>query len=167
MRIKFSLFVYLFFFLLVSENVFSKINNQIILKVENEIITNYEIKNKILRSLFLANQEVSQENINKIKKQSLENLIQFKIKKIEVEKYKISKDVNQVNSYLESISSKDLNQFKKKFKDANLDFTLFLDEIETESKWQKLIYKIYSSKIKIDEGAINKDLNSIIVRQKK
>ena len=166
MRIKFSLFVYLFFFLLVSENVFSKINNQIILKVENEIITNYEIKNKILRSLFLANQEVSQENINKIKKQSLENLIQFKIKKIEVEKYKISKDVNQVNSYLESISSKDLNQFKKKFKDANLDFTLFLDEIETESKWQKLIYKIYSSKIKIDEGAINKDLNSIIVRQK-
>ena len=82
MRIKFSLFVYLFFFLLVSENVFSKINNQIILKVENEIITNYEIKNKILRSLFLANQEVSQENINKIKKQSLENLIQFKIKKL-------------------------------------------------------------------------------------
>ena len=71
-----------FFFLLVSENVFSKINNQIILKVENEIITNYEIKNKILRSLFLANQEVSQENINKIKKQSLENLIQFKIKKL-------------------------------------------------------------------------------------
>ena len=31
----------------------------------------------------------------------------------------------------------------------------------------KLIYKIYSSKIKIDEGAINKDLNSIIVRQKR
>ena len=35
-----------------------KIENKIILKIENEIITNYEIKNKILRSLVLSGQEI-------------------------------------------------------------------------------------------------------------
>ena len=91
---------------------------------------------------------MSQENINKIKKQSLENLIQFKIKKIEVEKYKISKDVNQVNSYLESISSKDLNQFKKKFKDANLDFTLFLMKLKLSPNGKNLFIKFTQVRLK-------------------
>ena len=46
----------------------SQINNKIILQVENEIITSYEIKNKILTTLFLANQDINQPNIDKLKK---------------------------------------------------------------------------------------------------
>ena len=46
---------------------FANIKNNIVLKVENEIVTNYEIKNKILSSLILSNQLVNQENINKTK----------------------------------------------------------------------------------------------------
>ena len=53
---KKNLFKLIIPFLLIFFNSYSyaKIQNKIILKVENEIITNYEIKNKILRSLILS-----------------------------------------------------------------------------------------------------------------
>ena len=52
---------------------YSKIENNIVVKIENEIITNFEIKNKILSSLIISNQEINQKNINEIKKSSLED----------------------------------------------------------------------------------------------
>ena len=45
----------------------AKFKNNIIVKIENEIITNFEIKNKILSTLILSNQEINQKNINSIK----------------------------------------------------------------------------------------------------
>ena len=134
---------------------FANIKNNIVLKVENEIVTNYEIKNKILSSLILSNQLVNQENINKTKGQALESLIQLKLKKIELSKYEINSDQNNVNDYLKSISQNDIKGLKNKFHENNLDFQLFLEEIETQFKWQKYIYQRYSKKISIDEKIID------------
>ena len=47
----------IFFFLNIA---YSKIENNIVVKIENEIITNFEIKNKILSSLIISNQEINQ-----------------------------------------------------------------------------------------------------------
>ena len=45
----------------------ANISNNIVIKIENEIITNFEIRNKILSSLMIRNEELNQENINKVK----------------------------------------------------------------------------------------------------
>ena len=145
-----------------SLNVSAKIQNKIILKVENEIITNYEIKNKILRSLVLSDQEITQDNINKFKNQALDTLVQLKIKKIELQKYNISKNEAQITAYLNSISSNNILGLKEKFELNDLSYELFLEEIEIESKWQKLIFQIYSKKINIEENIINEDLKKLI-----
>ena len=145
-----------------SLSVSAKIQNKIILKVENEIITNYEIKNKILRSLILSDQEITQDNINKFKNQALDTLVQLKIKKIELQKYNISKNEAQINAYLNSISSNNILGLKEKFELNDLSYDLFLEEIEIESKWQKLIFQIYSKKINIDENIISEDLKKLI-----
>ena len=50
-------FFYINFFISIlffSTNLLSSIENKIVLKVENQIITNFEIKNKILTLLVLA-----------------------------------------------------------------------------------------------------------------
>ena len=60
------IFILIFF----ANDAFSKIQNNIVLKVENKIITNYEIKNKILSTLILADQEISQKNIDRLKGQA-------------------------------------------------------------------------------------------------
>ena len=51
---------------------------------------------------------------------------------------------------------------KKNFGDNNLSFQLYLDEVETQFKWQNLIYKLYSNKIDFDENSINEDLKNLI-----
>ena len=135
--------------------------NNIILKVENEIITSFEIKNKIISSLILSNQEISQENIDRLKSQALEALIQYKLKKIELSKHDLKDDQNQINTYLLSISFNDIDGLKKKFKNYDLDFEIFLDEIKTQLKWQRFIYKIYSNKIEIDEKMVDQEIENL------
>ena len=82
-----KIFIYVFFFIFYFNFGFTKIQNQIVLKVENEIITQHEVKNKILTELLLSGQKVTQENINNQKKIALERRIQNKLMKIELSKY--------------------------------------------------------------------------------
>ena len=157
--------LFLFFLTLNPKTSIAKIESKIILKVENEIITSYEVKNKILISLILAGNEINQENINKLKKQALDSLIQIKLKKIELLKYNLKKNDKQINEYLNSISSNDVLGFKNKLKINNLDYELVLKEVEIQHKWQELIYKIYSNKIEIDETSIDKQLSDLIKKK--
>jgi peptidyl-prolyl cis-trans isomerase SurA len=141
--------------------VVAKIENKIVIKVENEIITNFEIKNKIISSLLIAGEEINQENINKYKKSIVNTLIDNKLKKIEVSRYKIKRNDAKIKSYINNLSTEGLT-LERKFLDNNLDFQLYEDEISTEFKWQTLIYKIYSNKIQIDENSINIEMNNFI-----
>jgi len=145
-----------------SKNVLSQINNKIILQVENEIITSYEIKNKILTTLFLANQDINQPNIDKLKKKSVELLIEDKLKIIELKKYNIKSDDFRTRKYLNSISSNNIQDLINNFRENGLDFDLFKKEVETQFKWQELIYNIYKNKISIDENIINDELKNLM-----
>ena len=155
---KFKILIIIIFLLFFSDNLFAKVENRIVLKIENEIVTTFEIKNKILSSLVLANQEVNQSNINKLKKQAVDYLIKQKLKKIELEKYNFKRDQVQLNNYLNNISSNNINNLKKRFSNNNVDFDLFIDDLDIDLKWQKYIYKVYSKKIEIDKQNINKEL---------
>ena len=48
------------------------VQSRILVKVENQIITNYELKNKILSSLIISGQEINQKNVDSLKKASLD-----------------------------------------------------------------------------------------------
>ena len=158
---------FLIIFLFVTNKSFAKIESTIVLKIENEIISNYEVKNKILTSLIMNGQEINQKNIDNNKRQALESLILFKLKKIELSKYDFENNPKQVNDYLNLISSNDIEKLKERFKGNNLDYDIFLEEIETQFKWQKLIYKIYSNQIDIDETSIDLKVREITENQKK
>ena len=158
---------FLIIFLFVTNKSFAKIESTIVLKIENEIISNYEVKNKILTSLIMNGQEINQKNIDNNKRQALESLILFKLKKIELSKYDFENNPKQVNDYLNLISSNNIKKLKERFKGNNLDYEIFLEEIETQFKWQKLIYKIYSNQIDIDETSIDLKVKEITENQKK
>ena len=159
------LFFFLIIILLNFQNIFAKVENNIVLKVENEIITNFEIKNKIIATLILANQEINQSNINKLKKQALDFLIKQKLKKIELSKYNLKVDQQKITSYLNSISSNNINGLKEKFSISGIDFQLFYEELEIDFLWQKYIYQVYSKKIEIDEKNINQELENLLKNQ--
>ena len=149
----------IFFFLLNFESLaLGAIQNKILIKIENEIISSYELKNKINTLIVLSNKEVNQSNIDKLKKVAVNQLINLKMKKIELSKYNIEIDRNNINSYLNKISSGNIQEFKNKFKVNNLDYNFYLDEIKTQLTWQKLIFSLYKDKVIIEEKEINDDL---------
>lgn len=160
------IFVFLFVNFL-QINSFAKIENKIIVKVESQIITNLDIKNKIISSLILSNQQINQGNINKIKSQALDSLINLNLKKNELLKYSIKDDNIQINKYLNSVSSNNIELLKNNFKVNNLDFEFYLDEIKTELKWQKLIFNKFDNKINIDVNSINEEVENILRDQSK
>ena len=154
-----SFFISVLFF---SENLFSNIENKIVLKVENQIITNFEIKNKILTLLVLADEEINQNNINKLKKDVLNTLIDTKIKKIEVSRYKVKKDTAKIESFISSIYT-DIPSLKKKLSENNLDYELFFEDLAIQFMWQELIYDIYSKRINsMDYTSMSNEISEYI-----
>ncbi len=154
------------FFISVAGKSFGQINNKILLKVGNKIITNYDLQNKILTSLILSNQEINQKNIDSLKKQSIDSLVQKKIKEIELERFNYQISQNRINDYLKSISINYEINLEDKFKQNNISYDIFLDEIKIQLKWQQHIFNIYSPKIEINQEAVNLEANNILKENK-
>ena len=157
--------IIIFFSILNSSSLYSKIKSNIVVFVGNEIITNFEIKNKILTSLMLAKVELNQKNIDSYKKQALNSLIDLKLKKKELSKYNFRAEDSEVNKYINSISSNNVIEFKNNFSNNDLSFSLFIEEIKIELKWRKLIYEIFKERVRSTEKSVEKELNEIIKKQ--
>ena len=74
MRNKIIVFLNLFLIFFLNSFLYGNINNRIVLKVENEIITDYDIKNKILSTIILNEMEINQKNIDILKNNQSINL---------------------------------------------------------------------------------------------
>jgi len=143
--------------------------NKIIANVGEEIITSYELKNKIITFLILNNLEVNQINVDKSKKEALRFLVVQKIKKKEIDKYSLDKNTKAIDGHLKNISSKlnvDVAGLEKIFLKNNLSYKLYLDEIEIEVTWQKLVFELYKNKIVVDRKEIEKEIE-ILTENKK
>ena len=145
-------------------------NTKIIAKVGNEIITSFELENKIKTTLLLSGEEINQKNINGIKNLSLNSLINLKLKIEEIKRFKFEKD-NQprIDNYLRLVASKfnvTPSELKKIFSTNQIDFDQHIRQIKTEFLWQNLIYEIYSNKIDLNEDLILLELNKTIQNQK-
>ena len=154
--------IFLFFFHL---NLYAKNSLDIIVKIDNELITNYDVKNKIITTLVLSKKEINQENINNLKKSALENLIINRLKKIELKKYDIKRNDRQINAYLNSLSSNDISNLKKSFELNGLDFIAYKDELDVEFRWRNLIFNMYSNKIDVNPEDLTQQLPKEIKQQ--
>ena len=84
------------------------LKSNIIAKVGNEIITSFELENKIKTTLLLSNRNWSQSNIDQVKNYAFKSLINLKLKNEELKKYKINLNQAVVDQHLR----KSLKQLK-------------------------------------------------------
>lgn len=144
----------IFFFFNISA--ISALETKIIYKIENEIITNIDIKNefKYLLALNSKLKELDKERFFIIAKESV---IKEKIKKIEIAKafgdLKINKDY--MNALLKkiytSLNLKSLEEFKLYLKSYDLNIDDLEKRLTIDALWNELIIKKYRSKIEINE----------------
>jgi peptidyl-prolyl cis-trans isomerase SurA len=156
-KILFTLFVYLTF------NTAQSIEIRIVHKIQNEIITNIDIKNEFKYLLALNNslRELDKEKILNI---SNDSIIKEKIKKTELlNHYKIMEmDKEYSNIILKNIYLKlglrSVNEFELYLKDYDLILSDVEKKITIDALWNELIVKKYSAQITINEEQIKKEL---------
>ena len=162
MKRYFFLIFFFSCFLVLTNNLQSNIQSSIILKVDKKIITSFDVKNKILSTLIIAGNDITQANIDQLKEQTLENLIYIKLKEIELERFDFKVNKQRVNKFINRVSGNNKEKLKNDFESNGLDFNLWVKEIETEFKWQQFIYSNYSNKIEIDESFIDIEIKEIL-----
>ena len=123
-------------------------------KVENEIITNIDIKNEA-KYLVALNSQLKNINNNRLLKISEQSIIKETIKRIELEKYFTLTEENSlldslIKSFYLRLNLKSLEEFEKYLKDQNLDIKNIKNKIAIEAVWNKLIYEKYSSQVDVD-----------------
>tara|TARA_B100001057_G_scaffold102979_1_gene100283 strand:- start:291 stop:1223 length:933 start_codon:yes stop_codon:yes gene_type:complete len=155
-------YTFIFFLVFFFENSKASEDNKIVIKVNDKIITSYEVKNKINTELVLRNLEINQSNINNIKNLAVKNLIDLRIKEGEIKKYNSIKLNNiDISRQLNSISSGNSQLIEKKFSDYNLNYEIFLKELRLQVAWQNLILILFQDKVKINENEILAEISRL------
>ena len=144
----------------------AEIKTDIVLRVNNKIITSFDIKNKILSELLLAKLELTQNNIDNAKNKSLNSLINLQLKKSELERYEANIPKFELDNYIQTFTKFEIEELKNLFISNNLDWDLFVDEMKTELLWRKFIFNNYNSKIDINLETIESQLNEFIENNK-
>tara|TARA_B110000037_G_scaffold6719_1_gene7214 strand:- start:1003 stop:1929 length:927 start_codon:yes stop_codon:yes gene_type:complete len=149
----------------ISKNAFTY-ENSIIYKVNNEIITTFDVKKEsnYLRSL---NPSLNNLDMSDLTNLSIQSIIKEKIKKIELEKnYTLGANLddpgllNVLEGVYKNIGQKNEQQFIEYLTNFDISIEWIKKKLEIESLWNKLIYDKYKNQISIDIQEIREELTN-------
>jgi len=158
---QFKIFIILFY-VIVSE-VYA-IENRIIVKVNNNIITSIDIFNEMNNLRFFKKNlnEINDEEIYQI---ALQSLIRNEIKKNEIIKNfnKIELlDRNYLNNFIErtykSLNINNLLDFKNYLADNKVDYKKYEQRLIIDILWNQIIFSKFSNKISINENKLKEKI---------
>ena len=154
---KKTVILVLFFFLLNNFS-YSKIDLQIIMKINDQIVTTYDLEKEsnYLLALNPKLKEISENDLLRLAKKSM---IKEMIRKSEILKYKeLNLENNQINNVLnkiiQNLNFSDLSQFENYLRNFNISLDDIREKIEIENEWKNLIYARYSKSIKINKNEL-------------
>ena len=156
------IFKIVFFFLLKIFLFENNVNAQekfegMIVSIDKEIITTYDLSQRIKLALKSLNLEDSISNRDSVRERMLELLILEKIKTIEAKKNDISHTEEELINFTSNIynfSKDDFDGFKSFLENEGFDIDILLDQMSSELLWKKFLQKTIASKIIISEQEI-------------
>ena len=153
-----------FFFTLINFG-YSEINLKIIMKIDNQIITNYDLEKEVnyLLALNPRLKEIEKKKLIAVAKKSL---IKEKIRKNEIMKYKTLNNENAqietvLNNLVSNLNFENQEQLKEYLKNFNISLDDLKEKIEIENEWKSLVYAKYFNSVKIDKIEIEKKIEKI------
>jgi len=153
-------FLLLFFLLFFSNSESKQLTNNVIVSIDNTIITDLDI-NKEINFLKFINKDQAANNPELLKKEIVNSLIDRKIKDIETNYYKIEVsekeiDINLYN-YLEriKINNEIINSF---YNQNEIEKDYLKNIIKIDMKWSKLVRQLYESRLNVNLTEVNKEL---------
>ena len=157
-------------FLLQSQILFSDISNKIVLTVGNSPITLYDLKQEVKLLSIL--------NPGQLENQSVENLQSLAIESLTIKKIK---EQEIKNNQLDNVEDDEFVEYEmaRLLKSLDVDKTslekiltkndLEIDDLKNhiliEIRWNRLVYRIYKNKIKIDKESVERQLKEYSMKK--
>ena len=157
-----KIFILLAIINLLSNKVIAENKYEIIVNINSQIITNFDIQ-KETKYLFALNPSLDNLSKKQIKEISKKSLIREKIKENEILKYYIINyedpqlAIFLINIYkrLGIVDEAEFNTYLSKF---DLDISSVIKKIAIEKAWNKLIFDKFRNQISVDELKIKEEL---------
>ena len=152
----------MFFFTLILIGKVSALENKILIKVDNYIITSVDILNKV-NYLNLINDDLKKFENRQIFEIAKNALIKEKVKEIKLRKYFSELIVEDkylepiVLDYFRKYNFDSIGSFENFLIQNNLKFYEIKKKISLELLWNRLIYKIFKN-VKIDKNSLEKKI---------
>jgi len=155
-----KIFLLIFFVFIFTKSEAKQLTNNVIVSIDNLIITDLDINKEINFIKFInKGQVVNSPEI--LKKEIINSLIDRKIKDLETNYYKIEiseKEIeNNLYNYLEGmkINNEILNSF---YNQNEIEKDYIKNIIKIDMKWSNLIRQIYGSRLNVNLTEVNKEL---------
>ena len=165
---KKKIFFYLLILLYLSVGQVSSLENKIILKINNKIITTFDIEQET-KYLAVLNKNLNKIDQNKFEILATDSIIKEKIKEIEITKYfEIEKTLNDTNlkkiikNLYQNAGYQSEEEFKNYLELLNLNYKLIKRKIAIEMLWNNLIFRKFINRVVIDKKEIEDNLDNEI-----
>ncbi len=155
-----SLILFLIFF---NYQKLHSLENKILLKIDNDIITTFDIYEEI-KFLKLFNPQLNNLSENEIFEISKNSILKDRIKRIEILKFvkEIKVDdrflVKLIKNRYSEIGLNSLDSFENYLSKNNLDVDKVKEKISTELIWNDIIFQKFNSKVSVDREEIKKNI---------
>jgi len=142
------------------------VENKIILKIDNEIITTIDVFNEITNLKFF-NKDINQFKDEEIYQIAVQSITKYKIKKNEISKnfsnikFQNENYLNQIieNTYKE-LNFKNLEDFKYALSKNQINFENFREKLITDILWNQIIFSKYINNLVVDEEKLKEQIKN-------
>ena len=157
---KKKIFIFIIFILFFFNSQSKSVTNNVLVTIDNSIITELDLKKEIDFIKFINRTEIV-DNSEKVRKEIIEGLIDKKIKKIEIDNAKIEITEKEIENYTYNylLNNKINNEILFDFYTSKqIEKDYLRNMLIIEIGWIKLIRKIYESRININLTEINEEI---------
>jgi hypothetical protein len=155
-----KIFLLIFFVFFLTSSKAKQLTNNVIVSIDNSIITDLDI-NKEINFLKFINNDQAANNRELLKKEIINSLIDRKIKDIETNYFKIEVSEKEIEinlyNYLEriKINNETINSF---YNQNEIEKDYLKNIIKIDMKWSKLVRQLYESRLNVNLTEVNKEL---------
>ena len=155
-----KIFLLIFFVLFLTNSKAKQLTNNVIVSIDNSIITDLDL-NKEIKFLKFINKDQVTSSSESFKKEIVNSLIDRKIKNIETNSFKIEVSEKEIEdnlySYLERMKIN--NEILNSFYDQNeIEKDFLKNIIKIDMKWSKLIRQMYGGRLNVNLTEVNREL---------
>ena len=161
-----KIFLLLTVYFLFTSFSFSNIDLRILMKINNEIITTYDVEKEknYLLALNPNLKEIDENQLISIAKKSLTKEI---IRKIEILKYKELKQENSqidsvLNSLIKNLNFTNQTELENYLQNFDISIDDLKKKIEIENEWKNIVYAKYNNSVNINRENLKLKIDNLI-----